>query len=148
MVVNDFEKNLKCVNVKEYPEFFDYAINLILEEWVEEGKRKQKREKILNEASQETFVVLKNKMPVGCFVICKNDIKNRPELNPNLACVCVEKKHRGKGYSLFILNESKKKLKELGYKQAYLKTDLENFYEKVGWVKIETGVESIYKIDL
>ena len=52
--------------------------------------------------------------------------------NPNLACVCVEGKYRGKGYSNYILKYSVEELKSLGVGEAFLKSDLKGFYEKVG----------------
>lgn len=104
-----------------------------------------KKKKLAKDEVSKNYAILSDNEPVGCFVICENDIPNAAEYNPNLACVCVDKKHRGNNFGLFILEKSKAELKRLGYKNAYLKTDLKNFYEKVGWYLIDkVGDEKIY----
>ena len=62
----------------------------------------------------------------------------------------VNEEYRGKGYSKIlndaILEESRKR----GFKKIYLKTDLENYYEKFGAKyldKLENG-EKLYYFDL
>lgn len=143
-------KKMKCVNVKGDEKLTDYVLNLIFNEWVPDPlARLKKKEKALRDDSKKCYAVLFGEKPVGCFVLCDNDIPDFPQYNPNLACVCVDKDYRGRNFGLFILEESKAELKRLGYKEAYLKTDLKNFYERVGWYVIgEIGSEKIYKIDL
>ena len=62
----------------------------------------------------------------------------------------VKEKYRNKGYSKILNNAILKKAKELGYKKVYLKTDLNNYYEKFGARYIEnlSNGEKLYCIDL
>ena len=95
------------------------------------------------------YVLKVNSTPVGCCVICKNDIKGYPKLNPNLACVCVDKQFRGKGYSVLLMEKANEIFRSLNLKKAYLKTNLNNFYDKFGWeyvkdIKIKGQVEKLY----
>lgn len=143
---------IKVELAKKYSDELIYCSRLIFNEWGK-GDFESKLEKIYRDNNAKCYVVYDNNEIVGTFVIRDNDIPNRPDLNPNLACVCVDGRFRGKGYGFVILNESKKVLGELGIKKAYLKTTLENFYEKVGWVYMESfeseeGVEKIYCLDL
>lgn len=59
-------------------------------------------------------------------------------------------KYRNKGYSKILNNAILKKAKELGYQKVYLKTDLNNYYEKFGARYIEnlSNGEKLYCIDI
>ena len=76
--------------------------------------------------------------------------KEEKELTPWYATMYVKKEHRNHGYSR-ILNEAiLSEAKNRNYKTIYLKTDLENYYEKFGAVfmkKIKSN-ESLYKFEL
>ena len=141
----------KLVNVYEYPRFFDFAIETIFCEWGDGdiNHLNKKKEKLKNSKNKNCYVLVVDNTPVGCFVICKNDIKGHPEFNPNLACVCIAKEYRGKGYANLLLEMANETFLKLDIKKAYLKTTLNGFYEKFGWVfvkkiKVENNTEKIY----
>lgn len=143
---------IKCENAKEKSEWIAYVSALIFNEW---GKGNdalfiKKKNKMLEDTNIKPYIILDGNTSVGCFVITNNDIKGYPKYNPNLACVCVEDKYRGKGYSRYILKYSLEELRKNNIKEAYLKTDLINFYEKVGWIPLNEYCENemIYKINL
>ena len=127
--------NIKLENINEHPEFFDFAIETIFAEWGDNNIEhlNKKKEKLRNQPNQNCYVLVIDNNPIGCFVIRDGDINGHPELSPNLACVCIDKQHRGKGYSKVLMKEAIKAFKLLGVKKAYLKTTLVNFYEKFGW---------------
>ena len=141
-----------CENAKNKEEWFDYVFNLIFNEWIKGDNNLfvLKKNKMLKDDLVRPYILLDNNVPVGCFLIAYNDIKGYPKYNPNLACVCIENKYRGKGYSNYILKYSIEVLKELGIAVAYLKTNLKGFYEKVGWIPLNEfcGEEMIYKLTL
>lgn len=143
--------NVRCEKVNN-EEWSNYVARLIFDEWVkgDEALFLEKKEKIGRDSSARAYIILDNEVPVGCFLIVNDDIKGYPQYNPNLACVCVEKKYRGKGYSNYILKYSLAELKKMNIDKAYLKTNLKNFYEKVGWREIGEFCENekIYDIDL
>ena len=111
----------------------------IFDEWGDGNLRhlEEKKEKVKNDRDSKCFVMTQNDIPLGCFVICKNDIKGYPEYNPNLACVCISKKYRGNGYANILLKKANEVFVNNNIKEAYLKTDLKNFYEKFGWKHIK-----------
>ena len=114
-------------------EYFDFALNLIFDEWGDGDLEhlKKKKESLRKDETKKCYVLEIDSRPVGCFVICENDIDGHPEYNPNLACVCIDKKFRGQGYSRILMEESNKVFKKLNIKKAYLKTDLDNL---VGYI--------------
>ena len=143
--------NVKCEKVNNEV-WANYVARLIFDEWVkgDESLFLEKKKKIEGDSTARPYIILDNEVPVGCFLIVNDDIKGYPQYNPNLACVCVEKKYRGRGYSNYILKYSLDELKKMDIDKAYLKTDLKNFYEKVGWIKIDEYRENekIYEINL
>jgi len=62
----------------------------------------------------------------------------------------VKKDYRKKGYSKMLNDAILKEAKNRGFSTIYLKTDLENYYEKFGAIfikKLKTK-ESLYKFEL
>ena len=144
--------NVRYERVNKDSEYLEYVVKLIFNEWVkgDESLFIIKKTKLENDSSVRGYVILDDKTPVGCFLICNDDIKGYPEYNPNLACVCIQKEHRGKGYSNYILKYSLAELRKMDIDKAYLKTNLVNFYEKVGWEPINEfcNDEMIFRINL
>lgn len=143
--------NVKCEKVNNEV-WANYVARLIFDEWVkgDETLFLEKKKKIEGNSTVRPYIILDNEVPVGCFLIVNDDIKGYPQYNPNLACVCIQKEYRGKGYSNYILKYSIEELKKLDIQYAYLKTDLKGFYEKVGWDPLNEFCkdEMIYRIVL
>ena len=61
----------------------------------------------------------------------------------------VKKEYRGKGYSKILNDAILTEAKNRNFDKVYLKTDLENYYEKFGAVYIEnlSNGEKLYYID-
>lgn len=144
-------KNIALIKANYGSKNFDFALNLIFDEWGDGNKEhlKAKKQSLKEDKITKCYVLILNSTPVGCFVICENDLKGYPEYNPNLACVCVDKNFRGKGYSKILMQKSNEMFRKLNIKTAYLKTNLINFYEKFGWVyvkniKIDGEDEKLY----
>ena len=87
---------------------------------------------------------------IGFISLFPNDCEEENELTPWYATMYVKKKFRKNGYSR-ILNEAiLKEAKNMGFSILYLKTDLNNYYEKFGatYIKKLKSGESLYKIEL
>ena len=78
------------------------------------------------------------------------DADEDPELYPWYATMFVKEEYRGKGYSKIlndaILDEAKKR----GFTEIFLKTELNNYYEKFGAVFIKkiNEKEKLLKFEL
>jgi N-acetylglutamate synthase-like GNAT family acetyltransferase len=89
---------------------------------------------------------------VGCFALITNDFISRHDLYPWLACVYVENSHRGKILSELMIEHAKTEAAIAGYKEIFLTTDHDNFYERFGWTRMDDGyspdgqVSKIYRI--
>ena len=143
---------VKCENARKKDEWIEYVNLLIFNEWVKGDNSLliNKKNKLINDETIHPFIILDDCVPVGCFLIVNNDIKGCPQYTPNLAGVCVQKEYRGKGYSRYILEYSLDELRKMNIEKAYLKTSLSNFYEKVGWKKMNKFYEDeeLYEIRL
>ena len=143
--------NIRCEMAKKNKEWANYVVKLIFDEWVkgDELSFLRKKKKMEEDVTVKPYIVLDDEVPVGCFLIVNDDIKGHPEYNPNLACVCVQKEYRGRGYSNYILKYSLRELKKMDIDKAYLKTSLKNFYEKVGWKQMNkvSENETIYELE-
>lgn len=62
----------------------------------------------------------------------------------------VKEIYRNKGYSKILNDAILKEAKERGFKTIYLKTDLNNYYDKFGaiYIKDLKSKEKLYKFEL
>ena len=96
------------------------------------------------------MILLKDKELIGFISLFPKDCEEEKDLKPWYATMYVKKEYRGKGYSRILNDAILEEAKNRGFKTIYLKTDLENYYEKFGAVfikKLSTN-ESLYKIEI
>lgn len=132
---------MEIYNLKEKQEFIKEVVTLEDEEWSEKKEKnkseriKIKIEKIKAKLEDKDFCKLilvdKNNL-IGFISIFPHDCDKHPELTPWYATMYVKKEYRGKGYSKILNNAILKEAKNRGYKEIYLKTTLNNYYEKFG----------------
>ena len=144
--------DLKC------SKYIDEYIELCSLEWGEKKTKsemqeyiKRKKNKILDGDKYISILGLINENElVGFISLFKTDGDDRTDLSPWYATMYVKEKYRNKGYSKILNNTILKKAKELGYQKVYLKTDLNNYYEKFGARYIEnlSNGEKLYYIDI
>ena len=129
---------MKIINIKDKDNYLTEYIKLCNLEW---GNKKDNIEKYIIEKKEKILTgdkvisvlgLIDENNLVGFISLFKYDGEYRKDLTPWYATMYVKKDYRGKGYSKLLnealLNEAKK----LGYTKVYLKTELENYYEKFG----------------
>ena len=152
---------LKIYNIKEKMQYIDEVVTLIQLQWgikinnEEEFKLKKilKKEKIINNLDNPyycTLILLDNDNLIGFISLFETDGKERQDLKPWYATMYVKKEYRGNGYSKILNNAILKEAKNRNFNRVYLKTDLNNYYEKFGAVYIEdlSNKEKLYYIDV
>ena len=152
---------LKIFNLKEKPKYIEEISILTQKEWGEKTlsqkdfnlKVKKKISKIksnLNNYNYCKLILLDDNTLIGFISIFPNDGNERQDLSPWYATMYVKEEYRGKGYSKIlnaaIITEARKR----NFKKLYLKSNLENYYEKFGAKYIETlkNEEKLYYIDI
>ena len=152
---------LKIYNLKDKKEYLREVIILEYNEWgnkIKDSKEfektiQMKTEKVSNQFDNEYFcklILLDNDMLVGFISIFPNDGEERKDLSPWYATMYVKEEYRGKGYSKVLNDAILKEALNRGIKRIYLKTNLNNYYEKFGAKFLEylTTGEKLYYIDL
>ena len=149
---------MEIINIKEKDNFLDEYIMLCNEEWgskktKEELKKyiEDKKKKIHSNDKVITILALinNNKM-LGFISLFKYDGEKRKDLTPWYATLYVKEEYRNRGYSKLLNKALLKEAKTLGYKKVYLKTTLNNYYEKFNAQYFDSleKKEKIYYIEI
>lgn len=149
---------MKIYNLKDKDEFLDEVARLEYYEWadnkeVNELERiENKKKKILNMFSNNSFCKLilidENKL-IGFISIFPYDCLEEKNITPWYATMYVKEEYRGKGYSKILNDAILKEANKRGFDKLYLKTDLNNYYEKFGahYIKTLSSGEKLYYIN-
>lgn len=85
------------------------------------------------------LVMLEEQAPVGMVALCLDDLEGRPELNPWLAGLYVDPKHRGRGHSLTLIHQLEALARSAGIERLSLySAEAVGLYSKAGWATVET----------
>ncbi|MBR2786819.1 MAG: GNAT family N-acetyltransferase [Clostridia bacterium] len=131
---------MKIVNIKKNSKFLSEYIELCSYEW---GSQKSKLEmqQYVEKKRKSIFIgdkvisilgLVDNNNLIGFISLFKYDGEDRKDLTPWYATMYVKEKHRNRGYSKLLNDAILKEAVKLGYKKVYLKTELNNYYEKFG----------------
>ena len=150
---------MEIYNLSDKKEFIKEVAYLEYEEWAdnkEENKQERlnkKIEKIKNNLLDKNFcklILLEENELIGFISIFPYDCKECMDLTPWYATMYVKKEYRGKGYSKILNKAILLEAKKRNYKKIYLKTTLNNYYEKFGakLIKVLDDGEKIYEFEL
>lgn len=152
---------LKIYNIKDKQEYLKEVAILTQNEWGKSNLTKQEYEVKINKKIEKIkkffdnkyyckLILLKEDELIGFISIFPTDGDERKDLTPWYATMYVKDKFRGKGYSKILNKAILEEAKKRKIKRLYLKTDLENYYEKFGAIYMEklSNGEKLYYIDL
>jgi len=86
---------------------------------------------------------------VGTVSLTANDIPTKPTLSPCVTQLFVSEKYRHKHVGQSLVEFAERKLRDMGFKKAYLYTTnktIHEWYAKLGWKII--GGDTVYDIDI
>lgn len=150
---------MEIFDLKDKLEYLDEAVELEYEEWAdnkEENKEKRikrKKERICDMFTDRSFcklILVNENELIGFISLFPNDCEEEKNLTPWYATMYVKEEYRNHGYSSILNDAIIKEAKKRGFSILYLKTDLENYYEKFGAVfikKLKLG-EYLYKFEI
>lgn len=128
---------MEIIDVKELPDRFNEAVELFWGYWGSENNRPFYEQCMQNSHGPDGiprfYVAMIEGEMVGIYALLRNDINSRHDLYPWFACLYVKVEHRGKGIAAVLLQHGSEQAKNLGFKTLYLESNLDNFYEKLGW---------------
>ncbi len=136
----------QIINVKDYSGGLEKAARYIHGKWGNDTNYLFYRDAMANSSNSEQglprfYLLTKNNDIVGCYALIVNDFISRHDLMPWFACLFVEKDERGKKLSGLMFDHAIREAKKSGFATIYLTTDLDGFYEKFGWERIEDGYD-------
>lgn len=150
---------VEVYNLLNKLEFLEEVAILEYEEWADnkekdkENRIVKKIEKIKSNLKNDDFcklILLSNDRLIGFISIFPNDCDECINLTPWYATMYVKKEYRGKGYSKILNNAILEESRRRNCKEIFLKTDLNNYYEKFGakFIKNLNNGEKLYKFEL
>jgi N-acetylglutamate synthase-like GNAT family acetyltransferase len=76
---------------------------------------------------------------LGCCGLIANDFISRHDLIPWLCGLFVEEQVRGKALGAELMRRVEEDARAAGYREIFLTTDHDGYYERYGWQRIEDG---------
>ena len=137
---------MEILNLKDNLKFLQEVVILEHKEWASnpndniEKRIEEKCEKVRNLLNTPDFcklILVDNDILIGFISIFPKDSDEEPDLTPWYATMYVKSEYRKKGYSRILNDAILKEARRRGYKEIYLKTELDNYYEKFGAVYIK-----------
>ena len=143
---------MQIYNLKDKIEFLDEVVQLEYYEFNEQERIKNKKAKILNMLSDNLFcklILIEENVLIGFISIFPHDCDEESNLTPWYATMYIKKEYRKKGYSKILNDAILKEANNRGFDRLYLKSDLNNYYEKFGAIYIKTlsNGEKLYYIN-
>ena len=152
---------LKIYNIKDKQEYLKEVAILTQKEWGKPSNTQaefnqkilKKKKKIKNNLDNKNYcklILLDNDELIGFISIFEHDCEEKQNLSQWYATMFVKKEYRGNGYSKILNDAILKEAKSRGFKRLYLKTTLDNYYEKFGAKYLETlaNNEKIYYFEI
>ena len=145
---------MKIISIKNNDTYLKEYITLCSKEWGSNNTSNEYINNKLNEIKNTNKVIdilaLVEDEMIGFISLFNEDDNERQDLSPWYATMYVKYKYRGNNYSKILNDALISKAKELGYKKVYLKSFLENYYEKFNAKYMETlnNGEKLYYIEL
>lgn len=136
---------MKIFDLKDKREFLHEVMELELLEWSDEvinkeekiNKKIDKYNKFVNENNFCKLILVDENELIGFISLFPFDGDEEKDLTPWYATMYVKKEYRGKGYSKLLNDAILEVAKNRGFKEVYLKTELNNYYEKFGAVPVK-----------
>lgn len=152
---------LKIYPIEEKQEYLREIAELTQKEWGSKtNSEKEFQEKIEKKMAKIKanfknpnyckLILLEDEKLIGFISIFEFDGEERRDLSPWYATMYVKEEYRGRGYSRILNDAILEEARKRKFKKLYLKTNLENYYEKFGAIYLEkiSNGEKLYYFDL
>ena len=137
---------MEIFDLKNRPEYIMEVVELEHNEWssnktlnYKERIEEKVREyyKNVNDSYFCKLILIDDDKLIGFISIFPYDCDEEPDLTPWYATMYVKKEYRGKGYSKILNDAILEEAKNRNIEELYLKTDLNNYYEKFGAIPLK-----------
>lgn len=134
---------MRIISIRKHPEYKDQAIAYFQKSW--KGMDPIIYEQAISfsvgalDFLPQWYLLLKENTIIGCAGLITNDFISRGDLYPWLCALFIDENYRGKAYAILLMEKVKEDTRSFGFKNLYLCTSLENYYEKYGFKYIGDG---------
>ena len=150
---------MEIKTINKHNRYYHEIINTYYKWWGKEKKTTLKEidELYKNKIEEKELPIIRaliiNDTLIGFYELNEKDNIDEEKYTPYLANVFVKEIYRNQGYGAYLIKDAIKLAGSLNYKELYLHSRLENFYEKYGFeflkeVDTKLGKKRIYKIDI
>lgn len=151
---------MKIYNIKDRQDYIEEVAILTQNEWGKYSNKDDFKNRIKNKIKKIKdnldnpyyckLILLDEDRLVGFISIFPTDGDERQDLTPWYATMYVKEEYRGKGYSKILNDAILEEARNRGFDKIYLKSDLNNYYEKFGAIYIDNlaNGEKLYYIKL
>ena len=132
---------LEVFNLADKPEYIQSVVDVFFQEW---GSRNNinnhhfweswVRYSLSKEDIPQTLIGLKDNTLIATAGLWRCDLQSRQDLFPWFGGLWIKPEYRLLGFGTRMQMEALKRLQIMGYRTVYLFTDLNDYYEKTGWV--------------
>lgn len=134
---------MRIISIRKHPEYKDQAIAYFQKSW--KGVDPIIQEQAISfsvgalDFLPQWYLLLKENTIIGCAGLITNDFISRGDLYPWLCALFIDENYRGKAYAILLMEKVKEDTRSFGFKNLYLCTSLENYYEKYDFKYIGDG---------
>jgi GNAT superfamily N-acetyltransferase len=137
---------VEMINVKKYKNGLKAGIRYIHGVWGNAGNYAFYEDAIHNASENDKglpqfYLLLHDDDIIGCAALIINDFISRHDLYPWVACLYVDEAYRGNQFGSLLLDHAVQCAGNAGFHKVYLTTDLDGYYEKYGWTRMEDGID-------
>lgn len=163
LTINDIQEifimsthRFQIIDAHDYLDGLETAVSYIHGKWGSERNLNFYRDAITRygERLPRFFLLCEGSRIIGCGALLISDFTSRHDLWPWYACHYIEAEFRGQALGKLLLEHGIELAAKAGYKNVYISTDHDGYYEKYGWERIDdafepTGAQTrIYKYNI
>ena len=134
---------MQIISIRKHPEYKDQAIAYFQKSWEDVDPVIYEQAISFSVRAQDSlpqwYLLFKEDKIIGCAGLITNDFISRGDLYPWLCALFIDENNRGNAYATLLMEKIKEDTKSFGFKNLYLCTSLENYYEKYGFEYIGDG---------
>ncbi len=151
---------MKTISILNDDKYLSLYIKLCCLEWGSGASKSDseinryildKKNSILNGDKVLSIIgLIDNDELIGFVSLLKSDGELRTDLTPWFATLFIKEEFRGNGYSSILVDSILNEARKLSFEKVYLKTSLNNYYEKFGarYVEHLDDSEKLYCFEL
>ena len=138
-----FIEEVEVVNLLDDIKYLEEVSEWIWEQWSKQHNDKlqdviyRSKHSLNYENIPQMYIAKYNNRVIGVVSIWRNDLTARQDLYPWMATLLVKDEYRNKGVGTLLQKKVIEECKNMKYSYLYLITDLDNYYEKIGWEFLE-----------